>query len=346
MLKNKKFKELARQYIDKYSLNLEGYNVLVPKMEDEPLLLALISGMAGAGNIYVFDPTINLNKKYEPSAKEFDFNINFIGSTSSETLSNVNIILKNSQIPLTGEKLNCFARKSSVISMFAENLDFSNLQGMETEHCRSKDLSVIGLDIENPKIGFYQQLSHIIIKRCHNLGIDVFKSKILLLGNGSFLNCTLSLLKSAGAVVYAYNTESSADQSYILKHLKELDAIIVMDYPQTKNQIIGSEGIISICDIVDLCPLVKVIHICGKTETGSLKLGKISYSPENITQDTLNLNIKELGERGITEIAAASLKIAENFLKLGKNTLNLNDSVVTYKLLGNKSSLLLGGKIG
>ncbi|HSA06435.1 MAG TPA: hypothetical protein P5556_04585 [Candidatus Gastranaerophilales bacterium] len=343
MLKNRKFKELAVQYINKYKLNLEGYNVLVPMMEQEPCLLAAIAGLAGACRVYMFNPKITVNQKIESVDSELNFNINVIGGISLEILSGLNIILKNSKIPLKQDKMACFSKKSSVISMFPENLDFINMQNIEKELLDNKDLSIIGLDPENQSISLYQQFAHVVVKRCYQLGIDVLKSKILLIGHGDLLNCSLSLLKSTGAIVYAYNVFSESDQSYILKHLKELDAIIVMDYPQTSRQIIGSKGVISISDIVDQCPLVKVIHISGKTETASLRLGNISCFPEETSQDSLNTDIKELGERGITELATASFKVAENFLKLRKNALNLNDSVVTYKLLNNKPSLLLGG---
>lgn len=343
MLKNKKLKELAQQYIDKYSLNLENLNVLVPHIEQEPLLLGAIAGMAGANNIYMFDPKININQS--AVSEESGFTVKFVGSISAELLSSLNIVLNDSKLPLQGDKMGCFAKKSSVISMFPENLDFTSPKNLNEELLQKKDLSIIGINPEDPKLGLYQRFSHMIIKRCHDLGIDIFKSKMLLLGHGDFLNCTLSLLKSAGAVVYTYNTETTSDQSYILKHFKELDAIIIMDYPQTDKQIIGSKGIISICDIVDYCPLVKVLHVCGKTETTSLKLGKISYFPEDIEADSMSLSRKELGERGITEISVLSLKVAEDFLKLGKKSLTSGESVVTYKLLNKTSSLLSGVKI-
>ncbi len=342
MLKNKKFKELAKQYIDKYSLNLEGLNVLVPVIEQEPLLAGIISGMAGAGNIYMFDPKLNINR--DTAFEEFGFNIKFVGSISTDLLAGLNIILKNSQIPLKADKIGCFAKKSSVISMFPETPDFINPKNVEPEILAQKEVSIIGLGPGDPKLGIYQRFSHMIIKKCYSLGIDVYRSRLLLAGNGDFLNCALSLLKSVGAVVYTYNTNSTADQSYVLKHLKGLDAIIVMDYPETDRQIIGSKGVISISDIVDVCPLVKVIHISGKTEIASLKLGNISYFPENAGHDSMSIKINDLGERAITELAVTSLKIAEDFLKSGKNSLLSSESVVTYKLL-NQTSLLLGGRI-
>jgi len=339
MLKNKKFKELAGQYIDKYELNLSSYNVLAPIIEQEPCLAGLIASMAKAENVYMFDPNTNINRNLEATSDETSFNGKFIGSLSSEILSSLNIILKNSSIHLKEDKLSFFAKQKAVISLFPKNLDFLNTQDINMEALNKEKLFLIGINPEDAQVGLYQHISHIIVKKCHNLGLDIFKSKMLIVGNGTLLNNTLSMLKSLGAVVYAYNTTSDADQSYILKRLKEIDALIIMDYPQTGKQMAGSKGVISICDLVDQSSFLKILHICGETETGSLKLGSISYFPENIVQDTLNLELKDLGERGITELVVASLKIAENFLTLGKNSLNSNKSVVTYNVLKKPSSL-------
>lgn len=343
MLKNKKYKELAKQYIEKYNLDLKSFNVLLPQIEQESNLAVAISALAGAENIYMYNPKININEK--KAVEDWDVNINTVGSISPELLSSVNIILKNSQIPFPLDKTDCFSGKNNVISLFPDNMDFFNIIGMESELTGKKDLSIIGLDPEDTRLGLYQRFSHIILKKCFNIGIDIFKSKILLIGHGDFLNCALSLLKYSGAVVYTYNTKTSTDQSYVLKHLKDLDAIITLDYPQTEKQLIGSKGVISISDIVDLCPHVKVINICGQVETGSLNLGKIEYMPKNPFHGFLNLNMSDLGERGITEYITLGLKIAEDYLKSGKNALTSGESVVTYKLLNHASSLMLGGKL-
>lgn len=349
MLKNLKFKELARQYIAKYSLNLEGYNVLVPAIAKEPMLPGIIAGMAGADTIYVYDESLDINKSCQPLPGEHNFTLKLIGSVSHEVLNSVNIVVKNSKMPLKDDKLGSMVKKDAVVAMLPDDLDFTNARGINLQACQEKNINIIGLNPEDEGLSLYKHFGQQIIKRCHKLGLDVCSSKILLIGNGSLLDATLSLLKACGAIVYVYNTGVLSDQSHVLKHLKGLDAIVVMDYPLSKKQIIGIKGIVPIPDIIDSCPLVKIIHIAGKIETGALKLGNIAYSPENAEQDSLSLEFSELGERGMTEIITASLKASEEFLENrkngGKNTLNFNSPVITYKLLGSKIDLLLGGKV-
>lgn len=174
--------------------------------------------------------------------------------------------------------------------------------------------------------------------------MDVYKSRILLVGHGGFLESSLQLLKNAGVVVYSFNMLTSTDTSYLIKHLSEVDAIVAMDYPQTANQIIGSKGLISISDIVDLCPNAKIIQFCGNLEKGSLHFGKIKYYPEKIVQNSINLNINELGERALVETSTACLNAASMFIKTFENSMNLNTSIVGYKVLNEIENVLLSKK--
>jgi len=315
MLKNKKFKEIIRQYIDKYTLDLRGYNVLTPVFETEPLLFSVIAGMAGANNIYAFNPKININEKQNAVPGEFEFNITVLGSLPYEILPNLNILLKNSAISVKDEKLNSLPLRNFAISLLPENLDFINPQDPDIKQLKDKKIPVISHNPEDQRFDLYQQLTHIVLKRCYRLGIDIFRTKMLLVGHGNFLNTALGLLKSMGAMVYVCNTGLPFDQSYVLKHLKDIDVIVAMDYPAQDNQIVGSNGVVDIGDIVDLCPFVRVMQVSGEIEVGSLKLGGVRYYPEQVANESLNVNIKELGERGVVELAVNCLKLAENHLK-------------------------------
>jgi hypothetical protein len=95
-------------------------------------------------------------------------------------------------------------------------------------------------------------------------------------------------------------------------------------------------------DIVDSAPEIKVIHISGKIESASLRLGNIKCFPENSESPVINLNIRELGEKGIVETASACLKAAECILKPDKNYLKSEGTIVTYKILNSISPLLSG----
>lgn len=342
-LKNSKYIELIKQNIDLFKLQLNNYSILLPASQKEPALLAVIAAMAGAKAVYVKTNKLLIKENITKTATEFGFeNIKCVDNITPEILSQINIVVKGGEIDKIDSVFINNLNKKAVISLFPENLDFNNTENIEMEAFNKETASVIGIDPDDKNLNLYKYFSHVLLKRCYETGLDVYKSRLLLLGHGNMLDASLQLLKAAGAIVYSYNIQGNLDQSSLIKRLPELDAIIVMDYPQISKQVIGSKGILSISDIVDLCPHAKIIHFSGIIEETSLNLGKIKCFPDKITQNSINLNICELGEKSLVEVAIACLKVADNFIKSRQSSMQINDSIVIYKVLNKIQSELLG----
>lgn len=340
--KNSKYFELIKQKINTFKLSLNNHNVLLPASPKEPALLAVIAAMAGAKNIYVKTNKLPIKDNIIKTAMELGFeNIKCIDNPTQELLSEINIVVKGGEIDKIDSTFINQLNKKGVITLFPENLDFNDTENIDLEACNKETASVVAIDPEDKNLNLYKYFSHIILKRCYETGLDVYKSHVLLVGHGSLLEFSLQLLKAAGAIVYSCNIQASLDQVFLLKRLPELDAIIVMDYPQVSKQVIGSKGVISISDIVDLCPHVKIIHFSGKLEENSLNFGEIKYFPAKITQNSINLNIRELGKNGIVEVTTACFKVADNFIKSRVSSLHINDSIVIYKIINKTNPVLL-----
>jgi len=341
-LKNSKYFELIKQNIKTFKLNLNNYNILLPVSPKEPALIAVIAAMAGAKNIYVKTNKLPLKNIIAKTATELGFeNIKCFDNPTAEVLSEINTVVKGGEIDKIDSAFINQLNKKAVITLFPENLDFNNTENIDLEACNKAKIPVIGIDPEDKNLNLYKYFSHIILKRCYEAGLAVYKSRVLLIGHGDLLDSSLQLLKAANVIVYTCNIQASLDWNFLVKRLPELDAIIIIDYPQTSNQVIGSKGFVSISDIVDLCPNVKIIHFSGKLEENSLNFGKIKYFPSEIIQNSINLNILELGENGLVETATACLKVADNLTKSKLNTLQPKDFIVTYKLLNKIQFVLL-----
>lgn len=342
-LKNSKYFELIKQNIKTFKLDLSEYSVLMSPSPKETALMPVIAAMAGAKNVYVKTNKPLISDNITKEAEEFGFgNIKCVDNLTDELLFGVNIVVKGGETDNLDRTFLNKLNNKCVITLFPENVDFGDTEGIDMSPNVKETPYVVGIDPEDQNLNLYGYYSHLILKRCYEAGLDVYKSKLLLIGHGNLLDMSLQLLKAAGAVVYSCNVKKSSDSSHLLKYMPELDGIIAMDYPSTSQQLIGSKGVISISDIVDLCPNIKLIHFSGKLEESSLTFGKLRCYPAKITQNSINLNIRELGEKGLVETATACLKVADNFIKSGINALQLNDSIVIYKRLNKSHPVLLG----
>ena len=194
-LKNKLIR-LIEQSVKFFDLDLTGLNILVPSLNQEPDLTVLAAGLAGAKNIYVKGADNN-----SFSFSNIKSNITFINEESPKILSNIDIVLKGDGISHIGTEFVSALNKNSVISILPDNLDFYNIDGIDLNSCTEHELPVIRVNPDDPNLVLTRYFAHIILKKCYDAGIELFKSRILLAGNGELMEKTISLLKANGAHV-------------------------------------------------------------------------------------------------------------------------------------------------
>ena len=340
---NSKLVRIIKHSIKYFKLDLSGYNILLPASEREPALAPIMASMAGAKNIYVAATGVETVNKTTLLQNELGLNSNitFIETETPQILAGLDIVIKGDGISHIDKKFVSGLKENCVISLLPHNFDFHNINGINLEDCADEKIPVVAVNPNDQSLMLFRYFAHLIIKRCYEANLDVFRSRILLVGHGDLLENALSLLKAAGAQVYVAYTDRPQNENYIIKHLPEIDGIVVVDYPEKSEIIIGNEGLIKIEDLVDTNPEVKIIHLSGKVQVNPLILGRISYIPEVITQNSLNVNIQELGLRAIVESTAAVMKVAETLIKTKNRTVQQNESIVSYNIINADGPVVL-----
>ena len=141
---------------------------------------------------------------------------------------------------------------------------------------------------------------------------------------------------------YAAYTDKPNNETYILKHLAEADALIAVDYPQKAELLLGIDGFIKIADLVDINPEIKFIHFAGKVEANSIRFGGISYFPEILVPNSINVNLNEIGLRMLVDCTVASMKAAALLIKSKNRTIHPDESIVLYEIINADGPVVLG----
>ena len=338
-----KFIRLIEQSIKFFQLDLTGLNILIPTSIKEPSLTLLLAGMAGAKNIYVKSNEFNaVEKTYITDDLNIKSNISFITEETPQLLSSLDVVIKGGNISDIDFAFVSDLKENSVISILPDKLDFYNIDGIDLEACANKKIPVVAVNPNDPNLMLNRYFTHIILKRCYDAGIELFRSRILLIGNGELLENTLKILKLNGATVYAAYTNKPQIENYISKYLSSVDAVVAVDYPQSGELIIGANGIIKIADLVELNPDVEFIHFSGNVEGNTIKFAGISTTPEEIVKDKINVNPEEFSLRLIIDTTAASMKIAESLIKSTNRTILPNESIVSYDIINADGPIVLG----
>lgn|GEM_PF-2404938 len=342
--KNYKIIRLIEQSIKDFKLDLKDCNILLPAMLAEPALAPVMASLAGAANVYIPAKNLEIVNKTSFFINELDLKnrITFVEKETPQILSDLNIVIKGEGVSYIDSEFISALNEDSVISIFPKNFDFENIEGIDLEGCAEKNIPVVAVDPNDKTLMLNKYFAHLTVKRCFQANVDILNSKILLVGNGDLMETILSLLKTMGAVVYAAYTDRPQDQLYILKHLHEVETVIIADYPQKSELVLGSNGFINIADLVDMNPEARVIHISGKMEINPLAFNRVLYTPEVITQNSLNIKAGDLGLKAISDLTAAVMKVAQTVTKSKSRSLLPVDSLVSYNIVNAKGPLVLG----
>ena len=334
-LENTRLIKLIRQSIKNYRLDLSGYSVLLPIINKEPILVPLIASLAGAREIYTISKNLSLIKEITSYKNELklESSFHFIEKETPHILQGLDIIVKGDTSPIIDDTVAASLKKQCIISLFPKNLDFSKANGINLEACAKNKIPVLSLDPADQSLQLFKHIASLVMKKLNECDIDIFKSKILLVGSGNLMENILVMLKSAGSQIFAAYTDKPETRDYVSKHIGDTDAIILADYPLKQQTVIGNNGIIRIADLIDINPEVKVINVSGKVEVNPLLLGGISLIPETASQNSLNVNIDELSLRSITEITSAVIKVAESLIKSRNKTILPSDSIVSFNIV-------------
>ena len=346
MRKNKNYRliRLIEQSIKDFKLDLTDYNILLPTVASEPALLPIMASMAGAANIYIPARDIETVNKTSFFINELDLKnrIAFIEKENPQILSSLDIVIKGEGISYIDSEFISKLNENCVISVFPRNFDFTNIEGIDLDECTKKKIPVIAVDPDDKTLMLNKYFAHLAIKRCFQADMNILNSRILLVGSGELMETTLGLLKTMGAVVYIAYTDRPQDQLYILKHLHEVETVIVVDYPQKAELVVGNNGFIDIGDLTDINPEVRIVHISGRMEINPLAFNRVFYTPEVITQNSLNVNANDIGLKALSDITAAVMKVTQNLIKSRNRSLLPGESLVSYNIINAEGPVVLG----
>lgn len=335
---------IIRQSIKHFKLDLSGLAVLVPSLPPEPALAPLMAAFAGAKDVYMIcDDLVTLNiASLVKNELNLDTEFHFVSEITPQVLSQVDCIIAGEDTPYIDAGVVSVLKKDCVITVLPQNLDFKETKGINLTDCAKRKIPVAMVNPSDHNLMLYKYFAHVISKRCYLAGLDIFRSKILLVGNGELLESSLSHLKTSGAHIYAAHTDRPQDQDYILKHLCEVDAIVVADYPQKAGLVIGNNGFIKTADILNCNSDVKIIHLSGKIDTSMLDIHRINYSPSMGCHSGLNINIAEMGMKAVCDITAACLKTVECLVKSKNRTMLPDEAELAYDIVNSDGPMVLG----
>jgi hypothetical protein len=241
-----------------------------------------------------------------------DDRIHIITDRNHELIGNADIITNLGFVrPIDANFLKRL-KKTAVIPLMWETWEFRD-EDIDLEECRRLQIPVLGTNEHYPKLRTFEYMGHLALKLIYHLDVEIFLTKIMILGSGEFAEQIVSTLASVGAesVLIRTDIKGQLASSTTREYFRDADAIVIAE-PSDRRAIIGPEGEISFEEIVKINPSLAVVHICGVIDQEELKISKLRYLPSRLARPGhMSVTTDHLGPKPLVNLHTAGLKVGE-----------------------------------
>ncbi|MBT5073845.1 MAG: hypothetical protein HOH18_01300 [Kordiimonadaceae bacterium] len=210
-------------------------------------------------------------------------------------------------------------------------------EDLDLELCDKHSIPVLGTNETNPRLEIFRYVGLLALKLLFELNIEVFRSKILIVGGNPFAKEAIKVLEPLQAEIHVIdpNAHDTLNKPELQALVENSEAIVVLEHI-SKEPVIGGENGIPIEWIKDNS--LPIVHICGNVDDESLKsAGVIKHPKRAVPPGYMTVTTAYMGPRAIVDLHAAGLKVGEIVVK----SLRKGASVEEAKLTAVKNGIAL-----
>jgi len=310
----------VKNTVKDFDVNLNGLNVLTEAASGYYMLTPIIAALAGAKNVYAltkdsqYGRAVDIAEATKLLANHWEVGerIKVLFSREDSEIAKADIITNLGHVRPLNKNFLSKLKSTAVIPLMWEAWEYRP-EDIDLSECRRLGIPVLATNEESPSLKIFNYIGYLAIKLLFELDIEVFRSKIVVIGSGKFGDKTIEALKNAGSCAIYLKPEDleTSTQSQIYQILKECDAIVLVEHIY-KKQLIGPHGFISANVLHDLNPGIVFVHITGNIDEIDVKSSGIFHRPEKFANaGYMSVTTEYLGPRPLIALHTAGLKIGE-----------------------------------
>lgn len=320
----KREKRLIHDITERLKLDLSGLTVLTEAASGNYVFTPLICAAAGCETVlaYTRDSVYATAEEVKAQTLSAAEDIGLAGSISilselDDAAWGAGDIVTNAGFlrPIDRERVSRLKRTAAIPIMF-ETWEFRE-DDLDLAACWEQGICVLGTNESHGDIRIMDYLGPLVAKKLFERQVEIFGSKIVVVGAGKFFMKVCNALESMGALVMRWLSDfegevSTAVSDDRLDALKGTDAVVVADSPASTKNLIGSGGLVGAGDLASRCPEAVVIQLAGAVSRGELERAGIACSPEEPPRlGHMGWSLSEVGPRPVIDLHAAGLKVGE-----------------------------------
>lgn len=330
-------RKLVTELIADLNLNMNDLVVLTEAASGNYVFTPLIAAKANAAKVIAVTKDSRFGKPEDITentcllASYFGIEkerIQIVQSLSPRIIGQADVVTNLGFLRPINKEFISNLKPTAAISLMYETWEFRE-EDIDLHECWKKGIPILGTNEEHEELRILEYIGHLCLKILLEAEIEVFRSKIALVGDNKFGRNIVKTLSAARADVFwvtnAPSDEvkqlggtkigSSLKESSVQNSIRDCDVIIVNVYPD-RSVVIGNHGDISSRRLKELAPGTTVIQLNGMIERSSLdKLGINCLPTEEPRIGHMGWTLAYLGPKPVIALNGGGLKVGELLAK-------------------------------
>ena len=316
----KRIEKLISDAIDTYDIDLSGLTVFTEAASGNYVVTPLIAAFAGSDRVFA----ITRDSRYGKAVDVRDFTlelaqkwgvgnrIEVVSDKIPSILAQVDIVTNLGFVRPIDKKVIAHLKPTAVLPLMWETWEFREAD-LDLAECRRVGIMVLGTNEREVGIDLFTYVGYLAVKLAFELEIEIYRSKVVVVGSGVFgENCVRAFDKLEAHIKYidlaagdSLETESAKSK------LHNADLIVLVEH-RNPVCLIGSQGQMTVDELLALSPHLSIVHIAGNINRQEIDNAAIPCLPQkSAAPGYMSVATDYLGPKPVIVLHTAGLKVGE-----------------------------------
>lgn len=304
---------LIRTAISDLHLDLSEISILTEAASGYFAVTSLIAALAGADRVYAVTRdsphgTAGEVKEYiEGWAADLGVGdrIHVTTSPGADFASRVQVVTNVGFVRPIDRRIVERLPYDAAISLMSEPWEFRS-RDVDVHSCRSRDIPVLATNETHSRLQIFRYVGLIALKLMLESDIEVYRSRVLVVGSEPFGSAASDVLMNNGCEVFLLQPTQLSDLAF---GDSDYDAVVLVEY-RDRQTLVGAAGLIDPNVLVDMGALL--VHICGVVDDAYIAESGLRKVPNTTVQPGyMTLTTACVGPRPVVDLHTAGLRVGE-----------------------------------
>ena len=314
---------LIQSAIEALNADFAGLTVLTEAGSNHYLLTPLIAAIGGAEKVLVltrdsrYGRADSIVRQLLDLAKDWnvDAGIAVLSGRSDPRIANADVVTNLGFVRPIDKDLIDRLKPTAAIPLMWETWEYREAD-LDLQYCRLKGIPVLGTDESHPFLRTMAYIGACAAKALFAAGIEVFGSRIVILGSGPFARSCIAMLDAMSAdVLYVAVDAAAGFADQLAEASRGADAIVIAEH-HDPGPLIGDAGGLPPERLIHGTETPSIVHICGTIDTSRFEaLGLNVYPSRLAPAGSMSLTTDFVGPKPLIDLHTAGLVVGASLTR-------------------------------